>query len=114
MIYYLNEASNYIFGYRWTYNNIGIYEALKKAMGFEKWKEFLKSGVSSWLPHPKEYPSSYRSYFTSAGNKKFKETILPICKEYLDDSKIICNKSEVDKNNIIYQDKYQFFTGGKK
>ena len=54
---FLNEASkrNTIqYYYRITYNGNGIFEELKKELGY-RWKYVRTSDVCNWLPRPPEY-----------------------------------------------------------
>lgn len=102
---------NTIKGYRFTYNGIGIYEALKQAM-FEQtgspkvWNDFKKSDACSWLPVPPSYGKNNESYFTKFGYDTFKEKTLPIVRMYIPDFDE--TESSVLTDAIVYKDKYQF------
>ena len=95
------------FFFRITYNNIGIYEALKNNIPFNIWKSLLKSKIFIWLPKPPEYLNGYYSYFTELGFEKFKQLVLPICKKYLNKENIKIEKLENISDKIVYQDDYQ-------
>ena len=82
--------------FRITYNNIGIYEALKQNITLNEWKILLQSESINWLPKPNIYTNNNLSYFTANGYTKFCNKTLPIIKIYL--------------KNIIYYDKYQVIT----
>ena len=102
---------NTIKGYRFTYNGIGIYEALKQAMfkqtGSSKaWNDFKKSDACSWLPVPPSYGKNNESYFTKFGYDTFKEKTLPIVRMYIPDFDE--TESSVLSDAIVYKDKYQF------
>ena len=51
--------------YRITYDNIGIYEALKRKVDFVEWRNILSQ--STWLPKPPMYDDICTSYFTEIG-----------------------------------------------
>lgn len=91
--------------YRITYDNIGIYEALKRKVDFVEWRNILSQ--STWLPKPPMYDDICTSYFTEIGYKKFNANTMPIVNKYLDKDKI--NIEEVTEliGDILYQDKYQ-------
>ena len=92
--------------YRITYNGEGIYNALKKCIALEKWQELLKSEKINWLPKPPSYAESNKSYFTEKGYDKFKELVLPIVYEHLDNKNIQIEKVE-NISNVIYEDEFQ-------
>ena len=91
--------------YRITYDNIGIYEALKRKVDFVEWRNILNQ--STWLPKPPMYDDTCISYFTESGYKKFNTNTMPIVIKYLDKDKI--NIKEVTEliGDILYRDKYQ-------
>ena len=98
--------------YRVTYNGVGIYEELKKEMykinyDSSEWKKFKQSDACNWLPLPPSYCDGYYSYFTKLGYDKFMESTYPIITKYLDKYSISIKQCYIDKNSIIYQDKYQ-------
>ena len=92
--------------YRITYNGEGIYNALKKRISLEQWQELLKSEKIKWLPKPPRYAESKKSYFTKKGYDKFKELVLPIIYEYLDNKNVQIEKVE-NISNVIYEDEFQ-------
>ena len=92
--------------YRITYKNEGIYDALKKQVGLEKWKELLLAKEMTWLPKPPMYSKNNKSYFTILGYEKFKKETLPLIYKYLDKDDII-TKIYNDVSNICYADDYQ-------
>lgn len=98
--------------YRVTYNGVGIYEELKKEMykinyDSSEWKKFKQSNACNWLPLPPSYCDGYYSYFTKLGYDKFMESTYPIITKYLDKDSISIKQCYIDKDSIIYQDKYQ-------
>lgn len=111
----LLEKNNYNMGiyknntyYRYTYNGIGIYEALKQNVDFEVWRDILHDDNISWLPKPPDYLYGFNSYFTEFGNTIFKEKTLPLCKKYLKSSLIKMEKvTNIEDFRIIYKDLYQ-------
>lgn len=76
--------------FRYTVNNIGIYEAFKNECSFSEWQEFKQSIAAKWLPIPNLYKTNRNciSLFTERGNQKFIELTLPIFLEKLDKSSI--------------------------
>ena len=94
--------------YRITYNNIGIYQALKNNITFDQWKQLLKNdSVFKWLPKPPKYTNHYYSYFTLEGYILFKMKVLPVCEQYLDKSQIKVEKFEGLEGRVVYRDMYQ-------
>lgn len=93
--------------YRITYENIGIYEALKNNISFDIWKSLLRSKIFTWLPKPPEYLNGYFSYFTEKGYENFKKYVLHICEKYLNKDNIKINQYNELNDKIIYQDEYQ-------
>lgn len=104
---YLNENSVY---YRFTYKNIGIYEAWKIKVGFDKWKNILNSGVLSWLPKPNFYGKNNKSYFTKKGYKLFIRTVYPLIIKDLNRRDIKLEKIRISDDKIVYRDDYQIIT----
>ena len=104
MIKTLKNSNEY---YRVTYNGEGIYNALKKIVGYSKWKNLLNSKQINWLPKPPEYSSKNISYFTKKGYELFKQETLPVIMKYLDVENIEINKYNEIRNNILYTDEYQ-------
>lgn len=64
--------------YRITYNNLGIFDAVRRYMTPEEWQEFLNNENVNWLYKPDVYEDSYISYFTKVGYEQFKEKTLPL------------------------------------
>ena len=106
----INESTHSY--YRITYNGVGIYEQLKKEMykinyNSSEWNKFKQSKACNWLPLPPSYCDGYYSYFTKLGYDKFMKNTYPIIIEYLDKNNIDIEQCHIDKDSIIYQDKYQ-------
>ena len=99
--------------FRITYNNIGIYEAFKQNIPWDVWINFKKSKECNWLPLPPKYEDGYYSYFTYEGYKKIMKLTYPEMIKYLDKYKIKVEKLNIDKNAIIYSDKYQVVVNSK-
>lgn len=91
--------------FRFTYQGVGIYEALKNAVSNEQWKTFLKSSAFTWLPKPDDYPKSCLSYFTKDGKDMFLKKTLPLCQKYLGEDIEFTKVKNL--KNIVYKDKYQ-------
>lgn len=64
--------------YRITYNDLGIFDAVRRYMTPEEWQEFLNNEDVNWLYKPDVYEDSYISYFTEVGYEQFKEKTLPL------------------------------------
>lgn len=64
--------------YRITYNDLGIFDAVRRYMTPEEWQEFLNNEDVNWLYKLDVYEDSYISYFTEVGYEKFKEKTLPL------------------------------------
>lgn len=100
--------------YRCTFNDIGIYKALKKEVGF-KWKELKQDPRITWLPQPTiNYSSNNLSYFTEKGLKYFKEKTMKLVSEV---SPKLVKELKVQKYNknqligkIVYSDEFQIVT----
>ncbi len=92
--------------YRITYNNEGIYNALKNKIDLDTWKDLLRTNNFNWLPKPPSYAINNKSYFKEKGYLKFKEDVLPIIIKYLDKDKIIIKEYNKVKN-VIYEDEFQ-------
>lgn len=95
--------------YRVTYKGEGIYEALRKKITIEEWKELLNSNKFNWLPKPKLYNSNNRSYFTEKGYKKFMDEAYQIMTKHLSESNIMIEEF-YNIDNIIYEDEYQIIS----
>lgn len=97
--------------YRYTYNGIGIYEALRQNVSNDIWIQLLKDDDFTWLPKPKLYRDKKAySYFTKLGNDEFERRVMPIMNKFLDKNKIKKVEYEVDIADIVYSDKYQICT----
>ena len=92
--------------YRVTYNNEGVYNELKKAVGKNIWLNILSLKEINWLPKPPAYAANNKSYFTEKGFDRFKKETLPIIYKYLDKENIKIETFE-KVENIIYSDEYQ-------
>ena len=108
---FINETATHSY-YRIMYNGVGIYEQLKKEMykinyNSSEWNKFKQSKACNWLPLPPSYCDGYYSYFTKLGYDKFMKNTYPIIIEYLDKNNIDIEQCHIDKDSIIYQDKYQ-------
>jgi hypothetical protein len=87
---------------------------LKKAAG-AKWKDMLTDKCLSWLPKPKEYSSSYKSYFTMKGYYMFREKTLPLMKRYLDEDKIKdVYVKDLSNYEDVYSDEFQIVVSSRK
>lgn len=101
--------------WRFSYNGIGIYEALKKVIwkNFsnpkEEWNILKKSEAFTWLNVPSIYPENSNSYFTLEGYQMFIEKSYPLFIKYLDKEKILVEEFLFDEENIniVYKDEYQ-------
>ncbi len=93
--------------YRITYNGEEIYNALKKVVGMDVWKELLNNEQINWLPKPPDYSFNNISYFTKKGYEVFEQKTLPIILKYLDKEDIEINTYNEICNNILYFDDYQ-------
>lgn len=101
--------------WRISYNNIGIYEALKKELWNkndspkDEWKNLKESNAFTWLKTPDFYNENYYSYFTELGYKLFIENTYPIIIKYLDEKNIKVEEKNMDDGhiNIIYSDEHQ-------
>ena len=105
--------------YRVTYNDVGIYEELKKEMykinyDSSEWKKFKQSNACNWLPLPPSYCDGYYSYFTKLGYDKFMKSTYPVITKYLDEDSINIEQCHIDEDSIIYQDKYQIVIDSSK
>ena len=95
--------------YRVTYKGEGIYEALRKVVPMNTWREMLNQSYMTWLPKPPTYATGNRSYFTKYGYELFEKTVLPIIKTYLDPRYIKTEKiTKIGKQ--IYADQFQIVT----
>lgn len=107
----VDSASEYNFDHGYShveYEGTGIYEALKRSMSLEEWKSVLQNEDITWLPKPPGYDYRCKSYFTMKGYKQFQQKVMPIVKNYLDESKISEQYiEELDKSRIVYTDEFQ-------
>lgn len=93
--------------YRITYNGDGIYNALKKTIGIDAWKEMLSSKQINWLPKPPSYNSKNKSYFTEKGYERFENDTLPIVCKHLKKENIKVTIYKDIVGDILYKDEYQ-------
>lgn len=101
--------------YRITYDNIGIYEALKTKLwnsskkSKEEWEKFKYSSSVNWLKTPPTYGSNNYSFFTKLGFSLFMKYTYPLIIKYLDEDKINIEKYSLDikQINLIYSDEHQ-------
>lgn len=101
--------------YRVTYNEIGVYEALKKQIWNnseftkENWENFINSSNVNWLKKPNTYGKNNYSYFTELGFTLFMEKTYPLIIKWLDENKIKIEKCSFDETKIdlIYTDEHQ-------
>jgi len=100
--------------YRVTFNDIGIYEAMRQHMSLDKWRDFLKSDNATWLPKPDKYPDGYTSYFTKEGIDKFNELVYPISCGILGDNIKYEEFDQDDIGDIVYKDNYQIIAEYKE
>lgn len=101
--------------WRISYNNTGIYDALKKEI-WKKYKfpkkEWEKLKISKnfiWLKTPNYYYERCYSYFTELGYELFMKKTYPICIKYLDEKQINVDKFTFKDEDldIIYIDEHQ-------
>lgn len=92
--------------YRVTVNGEGVYNALKRKVSNDVWKEFLLSEKFNWLPKPPNYSCNNISYFTYNGYKKFVEVVMPVILDVFDKNDILVEEF-FELRNIIYFDDYQ-------
>lgn len=101
--------------YRCSFNGIGIYEALKKEVGF-KWKYIKKDPRITWLPQPSiEYGPNNLSYFTKKGYEYFKHKTMILIKELAPHLETRLKVEEFKDENelhgiIVYRDEFQVVT----
>ena len=100
--------------YRVRYDGEGVYEALRKKVGWN-WKNVKQDPDINWLPTPDcEYKDSYRSFFTTLGYNTFKAKTMKVISKYLDPSKIEVKEYEDLEGNLVYQDQYQVVVNNKQ
>lgn len=97
----MTEENNIERLYRITHNNIGIYEAVRLQISAEEWQDFLNNENVNWLYKPDDYDSSYISYFTEKGYKKFKEKTLPLILNIFKEEDIETNIIEIVREEAI-------------
>ena len=102
--------------YRYAMDGVGIYEAMKELV-FRRypfdyarkwWKKILDA--SSWLPKPMvdDYGKGLVSWFTDAGDKKFRETVLPLMLVDIVYEDLEFYKKPVSKlGKVVYRDEFQ-------
>lgn len=91
------------------YEGVGVYQALKKAVGYE-WKDILDKQDISWLPKPPDYNGGMKSYFTMKGYREFKQKVMPIIRQYLNEDKLneeYMLEESFDSKNLVYSDEFQ-------
>ena len=93
--------------YRFEYDGEGIYEALRKNMSVDDWKDFKQSKAATWLPIPPNYQIGDQSFFTEKGHDKFMNLTYPYMTKYLKKSKIRKFETELNPKYIRYRDEYQ-------
>lgn len=99
--------------FRITYNDIGIYEALKQEIfnnyTKEEWQSFKSSNNVNWLKAPVFYGDNNYSYFKELGFNMFMKKTYPLIIKYLKIKNIKIEKYTFDtkKLNLIYSDEYQ-------
>lgn len=99
--------------YRITYNNIGIYEALKQEIfnnyTKEEWQSFKSSNNVNWLKAPVFYGDNNYSYFTELGFNIFMKKTYPLIIKYLNEKHIKIKQYtfDVKKVYLIYSDEHQ-------
>ena len=102
--------------FRITYNNIGIYEALKNKIwdnnsvfSKEDWINFKNSSDVNWLKVPSVYGNDNYSYFTELGFNIFMEKTYPLIIKYLDKENICIDKYlfDIEEFDLIYCDEHQ-------
>ena len=94
--------------YRITYNDIGIYEAYKKACSFDEWRSFINSDAATWLDVPKIYNKdiNHTSYFTKRGYELFQKNTYPVIIQKLNKRNIKVDQVVLDVKPV-YEDLYQ-------
>lgn len=101
--------------YRCTFNGVGIYEALKREVGF-KWKEIKQDPRITWLPQPPiEYGPNNLSYFTKKGYNYFKFKTMYLVKEVAPQLESELKVEEFTSKSkllgrIVYEDEFQVVT----
>lgn len=101
--------------YRVSYNGVGIYEALKKAIWNSSlnpeviWDDIKNSSAFTWLKKPDFYPENGYSYFTEVGYDLFIKNTYPIILKYIGKKDINIEKFifNNDDLNIVYSDCHQ-------
>lgn len=94
--------------YRITYDDIGIYEAYKKACSFDEWRSFINSDAATWLDVPKIYNRdiNHTSYFTKRGYELFQKNTYPVIIQKLNKRNIKVDQVVLDVKPV-YKDLYQ-------
>ena len=90
--------------YRYEYKNEGVYQALKKIIGTERFNQLVKSPTFDWLPSPQIYEDKrlkLEAWFTEEGNELFVRHILPLL-PFVPEQRITTSGTP------IYADKYQY------
>ncbi|MDE7346958.1 MAG: transglutaminase-like domain-containing protein, partial [Muribaculaceae bacterium] len=95
---------------RITFHGVGVYEALRRAMGPERWKEALQDDRFTWLLKPPSYSGTCTSYFTAEGYKMFLDKLGFAVQRWLtkhDPNGLKIQYYKKPNGKVIYQDKYQ-------
>ena len=90
--------------------HLGIYEAIKKEVSLDMWKQLLYNDAISWLPKPPNTGHEYKgciSYFTKDGLEVFNKKTLPIFKKILGKARIKIEPIKSLPGKIVYKDQYQ-------
>ncbi len=107
MLKLLSNESNNTHYYRISYNDEGIYNALKRNVSLDIWKEILSNDDIRWLPKPPSYSSKNISYFTEKGYMEFSKRVMPIIVTYLKKENIEVEIFDKISNDVLYSDDYQ-------
>ena len=102
----VKSLQNHNYFYRVTYNDERIYEALKKSVDIDVWKEILSKKEMNWLPKPLIIQKN-KSYFTEIGYERFESDTLPLICKYLEKSNIKVTIYKEIIGDILYKDEYQ-------
>ena len=108
--------------FRVAYDDVGIYEALKRLIwdnnsNFSKkdWEDFKASCDVNWLNVPKVYGDNNYSYFTEKGFDMFLQRTYPLIIKWLDKGKIKFNnrleklEKKLKNLSIFFPNSFFFF-----
>ena len=99
--------------YRVSYDDKGVYAALKEKVGWD-WKNVKQDPDINWLPTPTvEYKDEYRSFFTRLGYNTFKAKTMKVIDRYLDPKKIKVKEYNDLEGEVMYRDQYQVVVNNK-